>query len=252
MSNFKPTPYKQHITILPALAFAIFATVCATVCALPGSARDIVVPPRGEFAKIDMSPTKKAIAALESKTPGVKTAQIADIEAHSERYAPPIFYYLSSILFRDGSKDRAAFWFYAGQLRGRYDANRCADATARGEIDILNMEFGQPINVYMMQKQNLDKLQETIDKVLAWDKATAHDYDQRWINLHGMGAMMESLNVAKDKGSEVGFGQGQSADKSGPAQMSLPQDQWPQIQQATRDKYMQGFAQTMKKLRARQ
>lgn len=217
---------------------------------MPISAREIIVPARGEFAKIDMSRIKMAISALQSKDPAQRAAQIAEIEAHSERYAPPIFYYLSSILFREGKKEKAAFWFYAGQLRGRYDANRCADATARGEIDILNMEFGQPINVYMMQKENLDKLEQTIEKVLAWDKQTPHDYDQRWINLHGMGAMMESLEVAKDKGSAVGFGQEQSGDK--PAMMSLPEDQWPQILQATRDKYMQGFAQTMKKLRERQ
>jgi len=41
-----------------------------------------------------------------------------------ENYAPPVFYALSEALLVRGEKDDAAFWFYAGQIRTRFDAHK--------------------------------------------------------------------------------------------------------------------------------
>jgi hypothetical protein len=76
-------------------------------------------------------------------------------------------------------RDEAAFWFYAGQLRARFDANRCADACqTSGRCD--ESELWSPINRHLFQ--DLDKAQELIAKVVDWDRRTPHAYDPHWIN----------------------------------------------------------------------
>ncbi len=83
-------------------------------------------------------------------------------------------------------------------------------------------------------KFNLSKLEKVVPEVLAWDKKTAHNYDQRWINLHGMGSMLTSLG---DKD--------QSKRDPGEVAMSLPQAEWPQIEEETRKNYLKGFQETL-------
>lgn len=119
------------------------------------------------------------------------------------------------------------------QLRGRYDANRCADISARSGIGVLNMEFGGPINRYMFMQSDLSKIENLIPKVVEWDKVTAHNYDQRWINLHGMDAMITSLD-------------GQTKEPT----FSLPEKDWESIAEKTRADYLSGFADALKDLQA--
>ena len=126
-------------------------------------------------------------------------------------------------LFQQGDREDSLFWFYAGQLRARFDANRCADVSARAAVGALNEEYGPPINRYAFR--NLAQLEELIPKVVAWDRRTPHDYDHRWINLHGMGALTG--------------GDGETR------ALSLPQEQWQAIAERTRDDYLRGFREAM-------
>ena len=89
----------------------------------------------------------------------------------------------------------------------------------------LNEEFGPTINQYSMQ--NIPKLELLIPRVVAWDRSTPHDYDNRWINLHGMNAMISGLSS-------------DDATSSPPA-LSLPKDQWDAIAEKTRADYLKGF-----------
>ena len=184
---------------------------------------NVTLPAAGEYAQIDTQLARSAMDALRQGKPVDRQATIERIRAHPENYAPPVFYVLSSVLFEGGEKDEAAFWFYAGQLRGRFDANRCADATARGAIDQLNDMFGTPINKYTFR--DLDKLEALVLKVLEWDRTTHHNYDHRWINLHGMDAMRSSLLIEQEN----------------PQPLSLPEDRWEAIAETTRTKYLEDF-----------
>jgi hypothetical protein len=130
------------------------------------------------------------------------------------------------VLFDQGLRDEGAFWLYAGQLRARYDANRCADVSARQAVAVLTDRFGPPINLYMFK--DLPKLEALIPKVVDWDRKTPHDYDHRWINLHGMNAIMESLD---------GTGK--------PKPLSLPRAQWDAIAEKTRADFLAGFRQAL-------
>ncbi len=152
-------------------------------------------------------------------------AAIRRIQSAPDRYAPPVFYALSSVLFQEGKKEDAAFWFYAGQLRARFDANRCADVTARQAVGILNLTYGTPINEYMFQR--VKQLEALIPKVIEWDRQTPRNYDHRWINLHGMNAVLDRIGES-------------TADSTA---TSLPEDQWGKIAEETRAEYLAGFRQ---------
>src|SRR6266545_1135181 len=86
------------------------------------AADEHVVAPRGEYARIDVTLANETIAALTTGTEAEKGRAIQAVEAAPQKYAPPVLYVLSSALFARDRKDDAAFWFYAGQLRGRFDA----------------------------------------------------------------------------------------------------------------------------------
>lgn len=195
-------------------------------------AKEIILQPSGPYKNVDTKLARATIKLLQSKSKATQDKAIRAIEADSAQYAPPVLYQLSATLYQRGEKDKAAFWFYAGQLRGRYDANRCGDLSARSAIAVMNDQFGPPINQYMFS--NLSKLEAVIPEVLAWDKKTAHNYDQRWINLHGMGSMLTSLG---DKD--------QSKGDPGEESMSLPQTAWKQIEEETRKDYLKGFQEAL-------
>jgi hypothetical protein len=196
-------------------------------------AKDIILPTTGVYKEIDTSGAREIIKQLVSNSPAEQEAAIKAIETSPDKYAPPVFYKLSSVLFIKGNRERAAFWFYAGQLRGRYDANRCADISARSAIAVMNQQFGGLINQYMFA--HLDKLEKLVPEVIAFDKKTAHNYDHRWINLHGMGAIQTSLGDEKTQTEAL----------------SLPKAQWAAIEEQTRRDYLVGFKEALKQAKER-
>jgi hypothetical protein len=188
----------------------------------------------GEYARIDTKLTNEVIAGLRSGSDKQKNAQIRDIQKNPQNYAPPVFYLLSNVLFQRGQKDEAAFWFYAGQLRARFDANRCADSTASQAVAVLNQHFGEPINQHMFR--DLQKLEILIPKVVEWDRKTPHKYDQRWINLSGMNAVLASAAEGRTSSSTP---------------LSRPKEQWSEIAERTRRDYLDGFRKAMEAARNR-
>jgi hypothetical protein len=181
------------------------------------NASDIAVEPSGIYKDVDIRLTVDTVKALRDFK-GEKQMKVANaIIAKPEEFAPPVLYVLSSVLFEQGKKDDAVFWFYAGQLRGRIDANICADKSAAAIIDAMNQKFGPPINQYSFT--NLSLLTNTVERMVAWEEKTPCHYDRRWINLHGMNAMTGETNSA----------------------LSAPQEQWEAIRKRTRDDYAAEF-----------
>jgi hypothetical protein len=212
-------------TPMRAAAAALLALLLCPGHTAAVRADEHVVKPRGEYARIDVVLANETIAALTSGTEAEKGRAIQAVEAAPQKYAPPVLYVLSSTLFAQGRKDDAAFWFYAGQLRGRFDANRCADVSARQAIAVLNDRFGPDINKYTFK--DIPKLQALIPRVVEWDRKTPHEYDHRWINLHGMTAMIDGLDGPSGK----------------PKALSLPRAQWEALAEKTRTDYLEGFKQ---------
>lgn len=187
------------------------------------SGTDVTVEPTGEYQTIDVHLAVETIQSL-GKSKGKSRLQIINgITNAPEHFAPPVFYFLSNVLFEEGRKDEAMFWFYAGQLRGTIDAHICADKSAQAAIGALNEEFGTPINQYAFK--DIPKLTNTVERVVAWEETTPCAYDRRWINLHGMGAIIGDTNTA----------------------LSVPKEQWETIRKKTRDDYRSEFYEALAK-----
>jgi hypothetical protein len=193
------------ITILSLLPFCI------------GYADEVAVEPTGVYKTIDVRLANDTIKALHDKKEDKRLAVISAIRNRPEDFAPPVLYVLSSVLFEQDKKDEAMFWFYAGQLRGRIDANICADKSARGAIAAMNEKFGPVINQYSFK--NIPLLTNTVERVVAWEENTQCNYDRRWINLHGMNAMTGDTN----------------------APLSAPKEEWEAIRKQTREQYRSEF-----------
>ncbi|MCA9405993.1 MAG: hypothetical protein KC684_05605 [Candidatus Omnitrophica bacterium] len=203
-----------------------------------GQSHSVEIPADSPYAQVDVVRSSAAIHILLGDNSVLKKAQISEIIQNAENYAPPVFYLLSFALFEDDQKDEAMFWFYAGQLRGRYDANRCADKSAGAAISELNAQFGPAVNRYAFQ--DLDKLEKTVLKVLEWDRRTPHSYDHRWINLHGMEAMISLLEVQEGKVAVEDI------------VMSRPESEWEEIFRQTQETYLTGFKEVLKMMQERQ
>jgi hypothetical protein len=200
--------------------------------AIPSLAQNVnqyPVKPKGVYSQINMVNDQKMISQL---TDGTHNRQAMNsVIQHAGQYSPPVLYVLSDVLFKLNRKDEAAYWFYIAQLRARYDINRCADKTATAAR--YNEMYGPQINKYTMQG-NLDKLTQLINKVVAYVATNNESYDQRWINLEGMGAMQSSL------------------DGKQPNALSMPQSQWASIKAKTIADYQSGFKEALAGLRKNQ
>jgi hypothetical protein len=214
---------------------ATFIGIAGLLATQVAVAETKTVTPRGEFAQIDTRLAKTTIQILANGTADEKQDVIAKVKANPENYAPPVFYVLSHVLFADGEKDEGAFWFYAGQLRARVDANICADSSAGQAVGVLNANFGTPINQYTFQ--DIPKLEALVPKVVDWERKTPYNYDRRWINLHGMGAMMSGLGAQSKDASQ--------------APLSYPKDRWTDIAEKTRTDYLADFRKGMAQIKSK-
>jgi|JI10StandDraft_1071094.scaffolds.fasta_scaffold269079_2 hypothetical protein len=188
----------------------------------------VQVKPKGEFAKISTELDTKIIPKLTSQDAKIRDVAISDVLSKPNKYAPPTLYLLSRVLFAAGRKSEAVRWFYTGQLRARYDANRCADQTARQAVAVLNREFGPEINKYAFTDKKL--LKEAVFAALAFVTDNSEDYDHRWINLHGMAAFTTEAGTVQS------------------TPLSLPKAEWAKIKAKTIADYKEGFEDAYKQI----
>ncbi len=189
-----------------------------------------VVEPVGKYKEINIENDTRVIKIMIDNGNADQSKIIDSVEQSPNKYIPPVLYVLSYVLFNSGKKPEAAYWFYLAQLRARYDVNRCTDKTANASS--YNQNFGPAINEYATK--DLDSLQVLIDKVVSFERSNEETYDQRWINLTGMNAMMAGLGDKK---------------KTNDNQLSLPKEQWADIKKKTIDDYLDGFKQALDMLR---
>ncbi|HET9552183.1 MAG TPA: hypothetical protein VFP50_04385 [Anaeromyxobacteraceae bacterium] len=201
-----------------AIAAAILLAI--PLCTAAGTE---ALPPAGAYGEIDTKLTTQTIRALASEVGEARDRAVAAVKAAPQRYAPPVLMVLSKILFDRGDKDEAAFWYYAGQLRGRSDANLCLDKSAAAALDELNRTFGPPINEHAFKDR--EKLTALVERVVTWDRETAHDYDRRWIALSGMQAVLASMGEGPAEAGAV----------------SVPHERWDEVSEQTRRAYLEDF-----------
>lgn len=181
---------------------------------------------KGVFKEIDIARHKEAIENLNGENKNLKQQVVDSILKNPNFYNPPVIYALSRELFNQNKKDDASYWFYVAQLRARYDANLCMDNSAKQAVSLLNGEYGPDINEFAFQ--DIDKLEKTVTKVVEFVRKNEENYDHRWINLHGMDAILAD------------------EDKSEKKELSQPKIKWTEIKKKTVDDYYNGFIQYVK------
>lgn len=187
---------------------SMFLVILFFIQALTVNAQSAVL--KGEFAAIQVAESNKMAARVLGKD----QSAIDTVIKAPGAYTPPVLYVLSQALFDAGNKKDAVFWFYVGQLRAKSDANKALDTSSKQAVAILNQRFYE-INHYALRDSN--RLFNTIDKVLKFDRENPRSYDPRWIALHGMDVFSKS---------KVAFS---------------PRAEWPEIDKKTRVEYLMGF-----------
>lgn len=183
------------------------------------------IEPNSTYKEIDSQ--NNIVELLNSEKENVRIETVNNILSNPNNYNPPVLYALSKELFEENKKDEAMYWFYIAQLRARYDSNLCLDASAKQGVGILNRTYGPNINEYAFN--DVDKLELTVNKVVEFVKKNDENYDHRWLNLHGMGAIINSM----DKTAET-------------PEMTEPKDKWTAIKKKTIDDYYNGFIEFVK------
>jgi hypothetical protein len=191
--------------------------------------RQVEVKPQGEYAKIDTSGIIRDMTILAKGSDAEKDALVKKIAVHPGDYAPPVFMLMARRLYEKKDAEGAYFWFSFGRLRGRYDASRCADVSAREGIDVMIMNLDEQVPELRRYpaKMKPDDIVPFAKKIMELDSDTPYNYDQRWLNLHGMGAFT-----------------------GGKQELSLPESEWPDLLRKVRDEYLKGAEEIAAQLRS--
>ncbi|MEJ8280624.1 hypothetical protein [Pseudonocardia spirodelae] len=182
--------------------------------------RTIVVAPRGELAAVDTSAAVRLMGRLLDPDLAVRDTARAAVLVAPHRQMPPVLFALSENLVAHGAMPEAARWFYAAQLRARYDACRCTDTTAAQALAVLRDRFGGPVNRWAFADPA--RVRRAAVRAVAWDRTAPHEYDHRWIALHGMRAF-------------TGDGTG----------VSTPASEWPAVAARVRADHLRGLREVL-------
>ncbi len=185
--------------------------------AMQATTEDRAVPLKGVYKEIQTTREMQAISTFLKGTDKEKEQLAERIQEHPERYAPAVFFHLSRYLFEQEEEDDALFWLYAARIRTWYDIKRCTDRSVEDSVEVLNQQL--PPLLRLIQFEDIPNAKRLMKKALAWDRATPHEYDPRWIALHGLRA---SLPPAVD-GKQ--------------ASLTIPKIQWAELAETHRKDY---------------
>lgn len=179
----------------------------------------IEVTPKGIYSEINVSKQNKMIELLFDTT--TRSAAVDTIFEHINQYNPPVLYVFSQALFLGGEQQSGIDWYLFAQINALYDANRCADNSAKQATTILESQF-RPVLEKFIKKNKKDYL-AGVDRTIELFKIIPQDYDIRWINLHGMGAISTSLGNDKETNKEL----------------TVPNEKWAEIKESTIEMFEQ-------------
>ncbi|MFN5848922.1 MAG: hypothetical protein ACK43K_10550, partial [Chitinophagales bacterium] len=155
------------------------------------STKNVEIAPKGIYAEINVQKSNDLLRFLLQGEKDVKSKAADEVLKSPNDYNPTVLFAVSEVLFNSDRQDLACFWFYVAQLRARYDANLCTDNTATSGLTVLNERYGPAINQYAFK--DINKLKETVAKVVSYVRTNEENYDHRWMNLHGMDAIKASM-----------------------------------------------------------
>jgi hypothetical protein len=106
----------------------------------------------------------------------VASAAAREVLANPEQLKEPVMLFLPAIvLYRHGAREDGVFWFYAAQLRTRYQL--ASEQGDRGQLMMVMMMTAAGINNYAFQ--DIARFNRTLDRVLEWDRKTPNPHRER-------------------------------------------------------------------------
>lgn len=161
------------------------------------------IEPVGAYANIDTTADSQLFSTLMTGDQKQKAQAIKDVLSTVDRHAPPVLLALSEALMAQGKKDESVFWFWAARMRLLYDYYRCADQRAAMEATTL-LRYVVDESVEKRLNANIVTPRPTIDKVIAWENKTPHNYDQHWVNLYAVQNLSEAeMSIPKNQWAEA-------------------------------------------------
>lgn len=192
------------------------------------TAEERTIPLKGVYKEINTKREMQAIATFMKGTDEAKEQLAETVQEHPERYAPAVFFHLSRYLFEQEEEDDALFWLYAARIRTWYDIKRCTDPSVGDSVEVLNGQL--PPLLRLIQFEDLDNAKRQMKRAIAWDRNTAHQYDARWIALHGIRASLPT-----------------SADGKEPT-LTIPEEKWDALAETHRKEYHKTWLEDLKSL----
>lgn len=111
---------------------------------------------------------------LKSCDTGMAIAAAEQIIRSPESLREPLEMFTpAAVLFLNGQRDEAVFWFYAAQLRTRYQL-LFEQGDREPVLARMLSTVGPPINNYAYQ--DVDKLNSILDRVFEWDERTPNPW----------------------------------------------------------------------------
>lgn len=114
---------------------------------------------------------------LKSCNPGIAIDAAKEIVNSPATLKEPLMLFSpAAVFFQHGLKDDGVFWFYAAQLRVRYQL--AFEKGDRGQLlSVMLMTTGPVINNYAFQ--DVSNLGRILDRVLEWDKTTHNPFREK-------------------------------------------------------------------------
>lgn len=196
------------------------------------AAEERVVPLKGVYKEINTTREMKAISTFMKGTDEQKEQLAKSIQEHPERYAPAVFFHLSRYLFEHEEEDDAIFWLYAARIRTWYDVNRCTDRSVGDSVEVLNGPL--PPLLRLIQFEDLANAKRLMKKAVAWDRKTPHNYDARWIALHGIRASLPAAASEKESA------------------LTVSEEQWEGLAEKNRKEYHKDWLESLQTLEPEQ
>lgn len=113
---------------------------------------------------------------MKSCDPKVAIAAAREVLEDPAQLKEPLMLFAPAIvLYQHGAKEDGVFWFYAAQLRTRYQL--VFEGGDRGQLMMVMMMAAAGINNYAFQ--DIARFNRTLDRVLEWDRKTPNPIRER-------------------------------------------------------------------------
>lgn len=207
-----------HIT--PALAVLALTALTAS--------KDSKNSLHGEYRDIQVIRELEAIRTFQAGDDQAKEEMASQVDSAPEQYAPAVFFHLAVYLHHQGRSDEALQWLYRARIRTYFDIQRCTDHSVGDAGAKLNQVV--PSVLKLEQFMDLEKSKRFMQAAIQWDRDTPHDYDPRWIALHGIEASLpESPTVPQEP-------------------LTIPEEQWEALAEQHRRDYLDQWMQDISAL----